>query len=367
MNEKAKPKLLLASAYFLPKMGGLEKYSFEMVKKALEYGYDVSVITTGNSKKFESEYTNDGLHIYRLPVQLKFSNTPINFKWYPMIKKLLRKEKPDIINIHMPVPGLPDLVCLAARNTPTVITYHAGSMKKGSFLIDRSIQIYERLFLPFILKKASRIICSSDFVRFEFLGKYKNKSVSICPGVDTQTFFRRKNTPTDRKILFIGNFNYEWKGLHYLKEALKLIPNATLHVVGEGKEVNSPGIVYHGQLQGKELVAQIHKARILVLPSTSSAESFGMVLIEAMACGVPVIGTNTGGIPTIIKNKIDGLLVAPKDAYALAKSISYILDNQSEADRLTENAYQKIGTHFTWDKSATKYIKAITDLSKKPV
>lgn len=356
-----KPKLLLASSYFFPKMGGLERYSFEMAKSAFGNGYDVSVITSGESKEVELDYIS-GFRIYRLPVQFKFSNTPFNFKWYPLIKKTLKNEKPDIINIHLPVPGLADLVCSAAKNTPIVVTYHAGSMRKDSFLIDTFIKTYERFFLPFMLKKADQIICSSDFVRFAFLGKYKNRSVTITPGVDTNYFVKRKIIPTNRNILFVGNFNYEWKGLKYLREAIKLIPRVTLHVVGEGVEVNSPNTIYHGQLQGKDLVKQIHKARVLVLPSTSSAESFGMVLIEAMACGVPVIGTSIGGIKTIINDKKNGLLVLPRDIESLSNSISYILDNQSEADRLAEKAYKQVIKYFTWDKSARKYLEVINGL-----
>jgi len=368
MNERqtAKPRLLLASAYFPPKTGGLERYSFEMAKSALEHGFDVSVITSGDSKKTGSECTN-GLHIYRLPIQFKLSNTPFNIKWYRAIKKILRQEKPDIINVHMPVSGLPDLVCLAAEDTPVVTTYHAGSMKKGRFFPDGFIDIYEKLFLPLTLKKADRIICSSDFVRYEFLGKYNHKSVTVCPGVDTRIFSKRKAVPANKNVLFVGNFNYEWKGLRYLKEAIKLVRGATLHVVGDGKEIPSPNTFYHGELQGQDLVEEIHKARVLVLPSTSSAESFGMVLVEAMACGVPVIGTNIGGITTIISDKKDGLLVAPRNVESLAKSISFILDNPPEASVLAENAYKKVRAHFTWDKSTTKYLRVITDLSNKPV
>jgi len=367
MNEgKAKPKLLLASSYFPPKTGGLERYSFEMAKSALEHGYNVSVITSGESKKVETEYTTDGLRVYRLPPKFKFSNTPINIKWYSMIKEILHKEKPDIINVQMPVSGLADLVCWASDNTPTIITYHAGSMKKGSFFLDGFIQIYETLFLPLSLKKADKIICSSDFVRFDFLGKYQNKSVTICPGVNTQMFFRRKVVPANKNILFVGNFNYEWKGLEYLKEAVRLVDGATLHIVGDGQEVTASNTIYHGRLQGKDLVEQIHKARVLVLPSTSGAESFGMVLIEAMACGTPVIGTSIGGITTIISDKKDGLLVQPKDVKSLAKAISFILDNPDEANKLAENAYKKVRARFTWDISITKYLKVISDLQKEP-
>ncbi|RJQ32849.1 MAG: glycosyltransferase family 1 protein [Actinobacteria bacterium] len=354
-------KLLIVAPYFYPQSGGLENYAYQMAKRALEQGYQVTVLTSTDTHKIEIEHLY-GLDIYRLPIQFRLSNTPINLKWYWTIKEVLKKEKPDIINVHMPVPGLPDMVCMAAKNTKTIITYHAGSMKKGRLFIDGFLRAYERFFLPMALIKADKIICSSDFVKDNFLAKYQKKTQTITPGVDTSVFTKRTEAPNNRNILFIGNFNYEWKGIRHLLEALKQIPQATLHVVGAGRKIDSANTVYHGELSGQELLNQIHQAQVLVLPSTSEAESFGMVLIEAMACGTPVVGTDIGGIPTVVKDKVDGLLVKPKDTKALAYSISFILDNPHEAARLANNAYRKVVNNFTWDKSANKYLKLLNDL-----
>jgi glycosyltransferase involved in cell wall biosynthesis len=95
-------------------------------------------------------------------------------------------------------------------------------------------------------------------------------------------------------------------------------------------------------------VEYYQKSNVLVLPSLS--ESFGMVLLEAMACKKPVIGSNVGGIPYVIDNDQNGLLVPPKDPQALADAIIKILTNPQLAKKMGEEGYEKVMKNFTWEK-----------------
>ena len=157
------------------------------------------------------------------------------------IRKLIRDIDPDIINVHLPVPFLADLAALSARGTPLIVTYHSGSMKGRGFVLDLLIDLYEKCALPLILKKADRIICSSEFVRQNFLKKYKFKSVTIHPGVDSSIFKRRNAAPENRKVIFVGDFRTGGKGLDYLREVIRLVPEATLHVVAEEQKLSLSG------------------------------------------------------------------------------------------------------------------------------
>jgi glycosyltransferase involved in cell wall biosynthesis len=357
----SKPKLLMASAYFPPEVGGLERYAFEMAKIALAADYDVVVISSDSGKTLRKEFA-DGMTIYRIPTQFKVMNTPINLRWYGMIKKIVEAEKPDLINVHMPVPYLADLVILAARGVPSIVTYHSGSMKKRNLIADRAIDLYELLILRMVLRKSTKIICSSEFVRNTFLKRYKAKSVTVSPGVDTSMFTRRTVKPEDGKIIFIGNFSYGWKGLRYLREAVRLLPSASLVVVGTGTHEESERTTYLGSLRGDELVREIHSSRVLVLPSVSNSEAFGMVLIEAMACGVPVVGSAIGGIPCTIIDGEDGLLAAPRSAPSLASAIKLIFDTPELEERLIENAYRKVLESYTWEAQGQKYIRVLEEV-----
>jgi rhamnosyl/mannosyltransferase len=155
----------------------------------------------------------------------------------------------------------------------------------------------------------------------------------------------------------VGNAVSGNKGLSVLEQAVAGMPDVVLHVVGEVAEKSSaPNVVYHGVLHGKALIRQYQNASVFVLPSTGKTESFGMVLVEAMACGVPVIGTKVGGIPLVIDDKKTGLLVPPSDVPALAKAIRSLLDDPAKAAKLSNRAYQKAQRTYAWPALVKQYI-----------
>jgi glycosyltransferase involved in cell wall biosynthesis len=354
----ATPRLLVAASYYPPDVGGLERYAYEMAAIAHQAGYEVTVISSGEGKELRRE-TIDGISIYRLPTLLTVQNTPISPRWPTMIRQILTEEAPDVINVHLPVPYLGDLVVQAAKNIPRIVTYHSGSMKKHHLVTDAAIELYERCVLPSVLKKADALICPSEFVQDTFLRRYAGKSTHIPPGVDVSIFSRRAVAPDENKIIFIGNYSYEWKGLAYLRQAIDLLPSARLVVVGSGTPVAHPRTTYLGLRHGDELVRELQSSQVLVLPSITDAESFGMVLIEAMACGVAVVGSDIGGIPHTITNEVDGLLAEPRSATALAQAITRILSDPALERRLTENAYQKVLRDYTWPVQGPKYLATL--------
>lgn len=225
-------------------------------------------------------------------------------------------------------------------------------MKKNKFLIDIVIYLYERFILPLTAKKATKIICASNFVKNTLLKKYAFKSTVIHPGVNTSLY--KPNPKVKREenlILFVaGRKNmYRMKGLYYLIDAIKMLHGVRLRIVGEIDESNNKNIEFIGVKQGKDLAEEMQKASLLVLPSLAHMESFGMVLIEAMACRTPVIGTNIGGIPEVIEDGIDGFLVPTKDSNALALAISKIMANKELATRMGQCGEAKVREKFTWD------------------
>ena len=253
-------------------------------------------------------------------------------------------------------------------------------MLKGKLLEDLLIKFYESSILKVTLKKAKKIICSSDFVRFDFLKDYAKKTITITPGVDINRF-KHKIVNSKNKILFVASLRKaeKYKGLEYLLSAVNIIKknikDVKLTVVGEGdcmiyykrlcKNLGiKRNVEFKGSIIGRKLVEHYQKSNVLVLPSLS--ESFGMVLLEAMACKKPVIGSNVGGIPYVIDNEKNGLLVPPKDPEALAKAIIKILKNSKLAKKMGEESYKKVIKNFTWDKQIEKTKKIIEEsLGKK--
>lgn len=348
-----KVKLLLVTPYFPPNLGGLETYVFNIAQGLMQtYNYEVVVVTSDPKGKKQIIEDYCGIKVYRFPIMLRISNTPINPLWYGTLKSIIRTEKPDIINSHQPVPFIGDLAAFLTGNIPFVLTYHSGTMQKNKFLSDSITFLYEKLILPHTASKATKIICASNFVRNTLLKKYAFKSTVIHPGVDISLF---KPDPTTEKkenlILFICSSKnmHKLKGLYYLLEALKSLPEVTLRIIGEKHDFTDKRFVSIGIKRGKDLVEEMQKATVLALPSIRHMEGFPMVLIEAMACQTPVIGTDQGGIPEVISDGIDGFIVPPKDSNALALAISKIVADKELATRMGHFGEAKVREKCTWD------------------
>lgn len=376
--KKEKKKLMVVTPYFYPESGGVANHTYNLYKRVAKKNYEIIIITSGKKNEIMEENL-EGMKVYRLPRQFKISNTPISFGWKKQIKDIIEKEKPDLILGHMPVAFICDITLPLSlkEKVPFIIKYHhGGSMKKGKFPIDILIGLYETIFLKRIFKRSNKIITSSEFVKKIFLNKYLDKTMVITPAVDIKLFKPSRSNPKNR-ILFVGNLkkSENYKGLNYLLESMSLIKNKNskikLIVVGDGdyrhhyeklsKDLGiEENVEFKGELKERELIKEYNNINILVLPSLM--ESFGMVLIEAMACKKPVIGSNIGGIPYVIDDGKNGLLVPPKDPQALAGAIMKILENPKLAKQMGENGYKKVKDNFTWDKKVIETEKIVENI-----
>jgi len=370
-------KILIVAPYFYPNIGGVETYIYNRCIGLKEkYKCEIVVITSNQKEKKYSVENIKGMKVYRLPHLFKISNTPINPFWYFTVKKIIILEKPDLINAHAPVPFLSDITSHVTGDIPYILTYHAGSMKKNKFVADMILGFYERFFLNALFSKSKLIITTFPPKIFPQLYKYHKKIIQISPAVDLK-IFKAKKTVAKKTLLYVGRIEKtsEWKGIKYLLDAVAIvkkdIQDIELILVGSGDAINDyknyakkQGIDHNtqfvGALKGKTLAKQYNNANIVILPSTSNAESFGTVLIEAMACKKPVIGSRIGGIPYVIDNEKNGLLVEPKNAQQLAHAIKRILKNGKFAEKLGGNGYKKVVENFTLEKQLVKTYQTFT-------
>jgi glycosyltransferase involved in cell wall biosynthesis len=348
-----KVKLLLVAPYFPPHPGGMENYAFHIAQGLMQtYDYEIVVVTSNPNEKKQIIEDYCGMKVYRLPIMLRVANTPVNPLWYFTLKKIIRAEKPDIINSHQPVPFIGDVVAFLTGSIPFVLTYHSGTMRKNKFLFDIIIFLYETLVLPHTAGKATKIVAPSNFVINTILNKHSAKSTVIHPGVDNALF--KPNPAIEREknlILFICRYKnmHKMKGLYYLLDAIKDLPEARLNVVGEKGDSIDERVTFVGLKHGEALVEEIQKASVLVLSSIAHMEGFPTVLVEAMACQTPVIGTNTGGIPEVIRQGIDGFLVPADDSSAFTQAILKILVDKELATRMGYAGEAKVREKLTWE------------------
>ena len=206
----------------------------------------------------------------------------------------------------------------------------------------------------------------------------------VLPGVDTDTFVPAE--PGDLNVrpptvLFVGRLDRAsaWKGIDHLLNAFVLVlrelPDAELVLVGGGDALEdhrhaaaSLGILanvrFLGVLEGSALVQAYQQATVVVLPSTSEAEAYGMSLIEAMACKKPVIGSNIGGIPFVIDDGVDGLLVAPGDHQELASACLEVLRSPALAAEMGERGWMKVQS-LSWQSRVEQYQEIFATVLKR--
>jgi glycosyltransferase involved in cell wall biosynthesis len=242
------------------------------------------------------------------------------------------------------------------------------------------------------VNRAEQIIAVSPHTKKWFLKvfgqKNKYKTRIIAHGIDTDlyekeaadiNFIDKKYHTKDKKIvMFVGRLTRE-KGLEYLIKAARKI-KGEIFIIGDGaykdylvnytelhttKNVHFLG--YFGKNNINELRGFFHRANVLVLPSVVN-ESLGFVVLEAMACKTPVVASNKGGIPLVVKNNHNGILVRARSAKALGMAINKLLKNEILAQKMGESAYKTIAEKFDWNVIVPQYesvYNKATEVTKK--
>jgi glycosyltransferase involved in cell wall biosynthesis len=369
-------KVMMVAPYFYPRTGGMENYAYNISKLLVKkYGTDVSVICSNWGREGYKEETIEDIRVYRLPYLFKVSSTPVSPFWRRRISSIILKERPDIVNGHFPVPYIADVACRAAHNEkiPFILTYQNDLVGRNPLLRLLSSCYYSWLASK-TLRLSQKIIVTSEHYaqNSPYLRKFGDKIEVVPPGVAAEKFDLPPHTVKEGQcVLFIGQLNKasQHKGLSYLIRAMKIVgdtvKDAKLVVVGEGdysgyyrKLAKTCGVngrvEFAGFVRDEELPSYYRESSVVVLPSYNRAEGFGIVLIEAQACGKPVIGTTVGGIPSAIRDGQTGLLVPPRDSGKLADTIIRILRDNSLAQQLGQAGYKWVRENFSWQKSAEK-------------
>ena len=354
----------MVTPYFPPGGGGLERYAVSIAKGLVEeHGWRVVFVTSGSRGSQASMTEGDGFRVYRLPAQLTVSRTPLNLAWPLRIHAIARHERAVLVNAHAPVPGPADAAAVMPGARPFVLTYHTGPMHKGQPLADGATWLYEHTLMGHTARRSKAVICNSAYVADAFARHFSGKSVVIPPGVDTSAF-RPGGPGRPGAVLFVARLDpgMEFKGLGTLLRATRAVVDAgvetTVEVVGSGQLLPSyekqaadlglgpERVRFSGHLAGQDLLDAYHRSSVAVLPSGN--ESFGMFLAEAMACGLPVVASRTGGIPDVVANGETGLLVTHGDVGEVAGALRRIIEDPALTARLGAAGRRRAEADFAW-------------------
>lgn len=360
-------RILLATPWVAPHGGGLERYAATIAAQLRRAGHEVTLL--GHALEPREE---DGL-VAVAPART-LSNTPLSLEVWRAAKRLAPLH--DVVNVHTPVPGTAELVALAARRArvPYVVTYHAGTLAGPAGLLSLAARAHAATAERWMLRGASGRIAVSPYVaEHVFRGL---PSEVIPPGVDAQRF-RASAEPVRGRVLFVGPVSraYAWKGFATLADAFAIlserVPEAHLRAVGEGDLVEryrarfaGKPVAFVGRVDDETLVREYSRASVVVLPSISAAESFGMCLAEANACARPVVGSAVGGIPAFVRHGENGLLATPGDPRALADALATVLTQPTLARDMGLAGRARVEKEHAWGDLAQRtlavYERALT-------
>lgn len=382
-------RILTTLTYYRPHYSGLTMYAERLARELVRHGHQVTLLTSRYDPSLPSPELRDGVQVIRPRVWMHISKgvimpTILTWAW-----KIARQA--DIVHLHLPqLDAAPIALMCWLLHKPVVITYHCDLRLPDGFVHKLANQV-SHLANIISLGLAQAIVTNTrDYAEASpFLRRYLHKLYAIpspveLPSIEAQTEqafrLKAKIKPGQRLIGIAVRLAAE-KGVEYLVEAmpevLKRYPEARVLHMGQYQNVMgeedyarklAPMIqslgehwTFLGNLSDEELVAFFQVCEVTVLPSINSTESFGIVQVEAMSCGTPVVASDMPGVRQPVLMTGMGLVVPPQDAPALARAILDILDHPENY----QGDSQAVAQRFSPQKIAEAYENLFADLIEK--
>lgn len=344
--------------------GGVTSHINKLSDQFRDWGHSVKIVAPCSSPQGIGD--PDFIPMGRpVPVPSGGSIARVSFSvWLrPRIKSVLQEEAFDVIHLHEPFAGFVPISVLSLLNSLNAVTIGTFHTYKGTKLWGI---VGNKMAMPLFRRLNGRIAVSNP--AYQFINHHFPSDYKIIPnGINVDDFASAAPLPhlMDGKtnLLFLGRLEKR-KGLKYALSAYSKLrwdwPDLRFIVVGPGKpdddsfrimsERNLTDVVFVGNVSDQEVARYFKSAHIFCSPATGS-ESFGIVLLEAMAAGVPVVASDIEGYASVITHGVDGLLVPPKDDDQLAEAIATLLRDPDLRARLSSNGRHR-ADEFRWERVA---------------
>jgi glycosyltransferase involved in cell wall biosynthesis len=351
-------KILHVYKDYYPVLGGIENHIRVLAEAQVQQGHQVTVLVT-NSGRQTSQATLNGVSVLKAGRLATVASTPLSLS----LPLALRREQPDIAHLHFPYP-MGDLAqAVFGRSRRMVITYHSDVVRQKTLL---------RFYAPLLrrtLDRADAIIATSPrYVETSpFLAPRAARCAVIPLGIDPARFETADPAAVaairvrygERLVLFVGHLRY-YKGVEYLVQAMSQL-EARLLLAGDHSpkrraEIESLAhelgvaerVTFVGEQDEAGLAAYYHACDVFALPCIERSEAFGVVQLDAMAAGRPVVACDVGtGVAWVNQHNVTGLIVPPRDARQLATALSQLLADPGLRARMGSAGRARVREQFT--------------------
>lgn len=326
-------RVLHIGKFYPPHKGGMESH-LQVLCEELSHTISPSVVVANDGRSRLNE-TVAGIPVSRLGTKLTLAAAPL----CPDMIGCIRDADVDLIHVHLPNPGAVLAYLASGHKGPLVVTYHSDTPRQRILS-----KLFEPLLHRFLSKASAILVTSANYLETSsVLRKHRERCRIVPLGIrlgefttcDSGAARRIREKYGNRIILAVGRLVY-YKGFNHLVEAMAKVDGHLL-LIGEGplraeleqltRACGSADRVHFlGMVSSEDFPPYYHAVDAFVLPSVARSEAFGIVQIEAMAAGLPVINTQLdSGVPFVSLHGVTGLTVPPGDSAALASAINLVL------------------------------------------
>jgi glycosyltransferase involved in cell wall biosynthesis len=374
VKTESRLRVLHVGKYYPPHRGGMESH-LEALCGELKRSIDTEIVVASSNGSRTSEELLDGLKIARLGKLFSLRSAP----FCPEMVRRIRASKADLVHIHLPNPGAIFAYLASGHRGRLVITYHSDIVRQ---------KVLTRFFDPILQYALNRadaiIVTSSNYIRSSYILPLYEKKCRVIPfGIPVERFqrpdfagvarLRKQFGP--RIVLGVGRLVY-YKGFEHLIAAMKFV-GGRLIIVGSGplhdalrQQAESCGVSERVTFltDVQDVRPYYQAADVFVLSSVARSEAFGIVQLEAMACGKPIVNTSLDtGVTSVSIDGVSGITVPPAEPEALGKAINSLLDNPLRSAAYGRAGQLRVKQHFNLQAMARRTLAVYDEVMNSPL
>ena len=369
----ARVRVLQIGKFYPPVRGGMETHLQDLCR-ALSPVVDVDVIV-GHTRLATAQDSDGAVRVHRIGAMGNVAGASS----CPRMVTAIRETPADIVHLHSPNPTAVLSYLISRHPGRLIVTHHSDIIRQ------RLLKFAYEPVLRRLMARANGIISfSPNYISSSsVLSRHRDKCHVIPHGIDSQNFLHPAAEEVaeindrygSRIVLAVGRLVY-YKGFEYLIRAVAGT-NATLLLIGTGPLQGhlqslarslriADRIHFLGDID--DITPYYHAARMFALPSTARSEAFGIVQVEAMACGLPVINTQLeSGVPFVSLDTVTGLTVPPADVVSLRHSIQRLLRDDVLHRQFSLAAQERVRTHFTVENMARHTLRLYEEVLQQEI